>query len=480
MKFINKLLAFSIVLTLSLNTFAPAIDSKVKTTDLTSKISNMASASVKTVFKKPIHLAILSDIHFYAPELGTKGKVFDTSLENDRKLIAESSAILKSAINSLKKSNTDIVLISGDLTKNGEEIDHKYVAKYLMELKKAGKKVYVIDGNHDINNPSSIGYKENSTYPVNHVSPAEFKTIYNEFGYKDAIAKDPNSLSYVVEPEKGLRIIAIDSCRYNDNLKLKDSHVDGAISNKTLAWIKAQLALAKNQNARVLGMMHHGLINHFNLESMLAPEYLVADNAKIQQIFADNGLNIVFTGHLHVQDVVKASNTNLYDIATGSLVTYADQYRLVEITTDGKLELTSKAVDKIDYNLGGLSFNEYSKDITTRNLKTLLPKLLNIYLIRKGYSKSAAAKKVTELTAEKISPNTSFLDVVIEAILNYYKGDEMPTPNETALINVLMKSNDSLKVSFAFLLNSVINDIPPADNNLTINWNPQYTVSNTK
>jgi hypothetical protein len=348
-----------------------------------------------------------------------------------------------------------------------------------MELKKAGKKVYVIDGNHDINNPSAIGYNESSTYPVNHVSPAEFQKIYNEFGYKDAIAKDPNSLSYVVEPEKGLRIIAIDSCRYNDNLKLRNSRVDGVISNKTLSWIKAQLTLAKKQNARVLGMMHHGLINHFALEATLAPEYLVANYAKIQQIFADNGLNIVFTGHLHVQDAVKASNANLYDIATGSLVTYADQYRLADITTDGKLKITSKAVDKIDYNLGGLSFNEYSKKITADNLKTILPKLLNAYLIGKGYSKSAASKKVTQLASKKVSSSVTFLDVVIEAILNYYKGDEKPTPNEKALINILLKSNDSLEVSFAFLLNSVINDISPADNNLTIDWKPQYAAQPT-
>lgn len=41
--------------------------------------------------------------------------------------------------------------------------------------------------------------------PVASITPAEFKEIYKDFGYEEALATDPGSLSYVVEPVKGLR-----------------------------------------------------------------------------------------------------------------------------------------------------------------------------------------------------------------------------------------------------------------------------------
>lgn len=121
-------------------------------------------------------------------------------MASDRKLLAESKAILESAMEAIKKSDVDLVLFSGDLTKDGEYISHKQFTEYLKQLEKAGKQVFVINGNHDINNPHAVKFEGDKTTPVQQVTPSRFKSLYKDFGYGEAIAKDRYSLSYVVEP----------------------------------------------------------------------------------------------------------------------------------------------------------------------------------------------------------------------------------------------------------------------------------------
>ena len=102
-----------------------------------------------------VNLAILADIHYYAPELGTTGSAFQDYLAGDRKMLVESKTTLASAIHSIKQSNAQIVLICGDLTKDGELLCHQQVAQALRQLTSVGKKVFVINGNHDIYNPAA-------------------------------------------------------------------------------------------------------------------------------------------------------------------------------------------------------------------------------------------------------------------------------------------------------------------------------------
>lgn len=130
---------------------------------------------------KSLKISVLSDIHYYDPSLGVEGKAFEDYLAGDRKLLAESSAILESAMNDINNSDSEIVLISGDLTKDGERVNHLAVAEILQELEVKGKKVYVTHGNHDILNPHAIRFDGDTTSPVDYVTPKEFKKIYADF-----------------------------------------------------------------------------------------------------------------------------------------------------------------------------------------------------------------------------------------------------------------------------------------------------------
>jgi len=70
--------------------------------------------------------------------------------------------------------------------------------------------------------------------------------------------------------------------------------------------------------------------------------YLVDSYKKVAADFADAGMDVVFTGHMHAIDIAavttKKGNT-LYDIETGSAVTYPSPIRFIELskkTKDGK------------------------------------------------------------------------------------------------------------------------------------------------
>ncbi|MFN3306147.1 MAG: metallophosphoesterase family protein, partial [Candidatus Kapaibacteriota bacterium] len=107
-----------------------------------------------------LSISIFSDPHLYDTTLGTKGLAFDEYLNSDRKMLRESEAILQSVIEMIANDNSQIVLVPGDLTKDGELHNHLLMAKYLRKLESLGKKVYVVPGNHDINNPKSFSYAD--------------------------------------------------------------------------------------------------------------------------------------------------------------------------------------------------------------------------------------------------------------------------------------------------------------------------------
>ncbi|MBC2745194.1 MAG: metallophosphoesterase, partial [Desulfosarcina sp.] len=162
--------------------------------------------------------AVIADPHFYDTNLGTTGEAFEAYLAQDRKMLRESETILSSAIKMIKVRRPDFVLVTGDLTKDGELTSHQKFAGYMAQLEATGIHVLVCPGNHDINNPLAVSFDGAITRPVAHVSPVEFASIYDEFGYGEAIERDPHSLSYLAEPVEGLWVLALDVCKYEDNM----------------------------------------------------------------------------------------------------------------------------------------------------------------------------------------------------------------------------------------------------------------------
>lgn len=296
-----------------------------------------------------LRIAVMSDLHYLSPDMIADTEDFEHAFNSDRKLLKESSSVLREMLERVRADKPDILLVSGDLTKDGEQECHAALAKQLQQLQQdiPGLKIYVINGNHDIRNYNAKNFNtpDGKAVPATRTHPEDFKRIY-DFVYSDptviatftpAAGNEAGSLSYVARPVEGLTVIAMDTCRYSsDNTSNGDDEheTSGAISADLEKWVIEQTAAAKARGDLVIGLEHHGLVPHFDVQPTILPMYLVNGYERIAQEYADAGMSVVFTGHMHAVDIAamttKAGNT-FYDIETGSALTYPCPVRFVDL-----------------------------------------------------------------------------------------------------------------------------------------------------
>lgn len=304
-----------------------------------------AEAAKKTEQPKALKIGVMSDTHYFSESLYGAGEDFTTAMNSDRKMLKESGAIIDSTLREMVKDKPDVVMISGDLTKDGEETNHRELAEKLEEAQKKlpDTKFYVINGNHDINNPNGKDFSSGSAQDADTTTVEEFREIYKDFGYgKDTEQYKPDgidagSLSYVAHPADGYTLIAVDSCKYSADQTASGQDIQetgGVIGEDLLNWISKEAQKAKENGDVVMVLEHHGVVPHFSEEPVVMKDYLVDNYEVVQQTYADTGVSYVFTGHMHANDIAEYTSekgNKLYDIETGSLVTYPSLFRSVTV-----------------------------------------------------------------------------------------------------------------------------------------------------
>lgn len=406
---------------------------------------------VKRHAPRPVRFAVFSDPHYYNAALGTTGDAFEAYLGQDRKMLRESEAILDSALESVLAAKVDFVLVPGDLTKDGELVNHLGFARRLARLERAGIQTFVVPGNHDIHNPHAVAYRGNNTVPVRSVSPALFAAIYRGSGYAQALDRDRHSLSYVAEPVRGLWLLALDSADYDDNHALGHPVTAGRLKPETQAWALAKLAQAERRGKQVIAMLHHGMLEHFTGQSLLFGDYVLQDWPTVSRLLGNAGLKTVFTGHFHAQDVTTQSweqdgeTRTITDVETGSLVTAPCPIRIVTLECDGALSIESQYVQSIDYDLPeGDSFPDYAREY-------LYQGLVGITRLQLEFEFGVPADE-----AAFLAPH------IARGFVAHYAGDEAPSPQDLGLIQSL-KSNPA-SVQLGYYVEWIWTDLAPADN----------------
>ncbi len=414
-----------------------------------------SNAAKSELLKKGQHLkiAIVSDIHYMDPSLlvnnGAAGAAFQNYLDQDPKLVEYSASIFKTVLADIKSTRPDILLVPGDITKDGEKVSNQAVAGYLEELRNEGIKVYVVPGNHDVNNAKAKMFDGDNAYPVAITSAADFASIYGNFGYNDAIDRDPNSLSYVAQVGEDFRIIGIDACKYEEYGPAGDV-ADGRIKPATLSWILEQLAAAKQQNMTVFAMMHHNLIEHYAGQSQLDPGYVIEDWQNVTHTLMDAGLRIIFTGHYHANDISAYvhKGKELVDIQTGSLVTAPSPYRLITMKQQD-LEVSSRHVQTIDATLpGGMNFPAYADLFLSQHLDGYF----NYYLT----ARLGAPAPLASIAAP----------IFRNGIMAHFAGDEKMPPAEQKKIDDLGTMSQQL----ASIVTTLWTDIGEKDNKTVVRY----------
>ena len=426
-------------------------------TSLTNTDESLDTTSVSTrCIKSGIKIAILSDIHVMDPSLLVKdGPAFQEYLTKDPKLLKFSAYMMQVTISKIIAQKPDLVLIAGDLTKDGERISHEKVAGMLRQFTSHGIKVVVTIGNHDVNNPEAVRYNNDKTTPVPTVQASNIPCIYANYGFKNAICKDPNSLSYVNEPINGLWIITIDANKYYLNTGTIATG-SGVIKPETMTWVKAQLAKAQSKGKVVIGMMHHGLIEHFQGQQMLDYGYVDDNSDSDVNALIDAGLKIILTGHYHANDITKREYNGkfIFDVETGSLVNYPCSYRMLTVVGN-TYSFTPQFPTALMAHVGTITFDNYAKKFFSDHLDTYFSYLLlNKFGVPAPY-------------------NSIFAPFFKAGAMAHFAGDEVYPPELPTELAYLNAADSSGTLSWA--LNTIWTDINTPDNTVTINMQTGVT-----
>ncbi|MBD2148166.1 metallophosphoesterase [Sphaerospermopsis sp. FACHB-1194] len=264
--------------------------------------------------------AIVSDLHIALPHT-----IWDHPSRFH--LVEVSIPAFESVLEHLTQLDLDFLLIPGDLTQHGEPENHAWLANRLAQLPFP---VYVVPGNHDVPvlsaNEQSIGF-------------ADFPHYYRKFGYEN-----PHQPYYNCQILPGVRLIGLNSNTFDE-----DGKQIGRLDQQQFQWLETELAKINNDLALV--MVHHNVVEHLPDQSNhpMANRYMLENAPELIKLLRKHGVRLVFTGHLHVQDVV--CGDGVYDITTGSLVSYPHPYRVLEFERDhlGKewLQIVSHRVESV-------------------------------------------------------------------------------------------------------------------------------------
>lgn len=272
-----------------------------------------------------IKVATISDIRYQAGVADKEGL-----------LLSKSAALLDAAIDEVTSSDADVLLVTGDLTNDGSNTSHQYVAGKLAEVEAEGIDVYVIPGERDV--------REGGVNTAA-VAKSVFETIYKDFGYSEPL-QDPSSASYVADLGHGFKVVMSDSVAANGQGQLTQ-------------WAVNQASSAISSGSTVFAASHHPAVGRGSVDrtfmdllntmsgvvlNLGGTEYklytndvgqavsslgladdtrILPENGADPAALADAGVKYLFTGHGYTMSIAGYTTTSgaqMYDVMTGSLV----------------------------------------------------------------------------------------------------------------------------------------------------------------
>lgn len=250
-----------------------------------------------------IRFAVVSDPHIAIPST-----IWDHP--GRFHLVEVSIPAMEQVLQHLAQLDLDFLLLPGDLTQHGEPENHAWLAERLAQLPFPA---YVVPGNHDVPQLQADGRS---------IGLADFPHYYRAFGYEDEHALD---YSRVLLP--GVRLIGLNSVHFDTQGQLV-----GSLQPEQLTWLEQELAAAEED--LVLLMVHHNVVEHLRGQSLHSwgQRYMLQNASQLRRLLRTYGVQLVFTGHLHIQHIARRGD--LYEITTGSLVSFPHPYRVINIQSD--------------------------------------------------------------------------------------------------------------------------------------------------
>lgn len=380
-----------------------------------------------------LNFYLVTDTHFFDPSFKRSGAAYEKRSISDQKCVAETPAIIDAGFKQIADDKeTNIILIPGDLVYRGEYQSHIGLRNRLYKLKEQGKKIYLITARHDYDDNDSFEFDGDKMLPVKAMPRDELRDFYKDFGFDGAISEHKESMSYVAQLADGIRLLAL-----NCDGDCKD--FKGLWDNQ-MEWALEQIEDAHRTGNYIFAMTHYPLLPFSPIMNLISDSHLTDWEKRANQ-FADAGLDLIFTGHMHAQAVteyVTENGNKITDVQTGCFVGCPCAYRKVTIK-DSTADIKSYTINDFDYDKQGKSASEYFQWRFDRmidyKMKEILPK--------------SAMKILNKLTVKKIcnflwfNPDKSIQNILakdlgIELVRNIFIGNE-PYVKGTAVYEAFEK-----------------------------------------
>ncbi|MDR1629081.1 MAG: metallophosphoesterase [Oscillospiraceae bacterium] len=340
-------------------------------------------------------VATMADLHYYATEdLGSKGDALTELLNQTNTQVLQLEGLTTAALHAVQEhavaNGLKYLFLAGDLTLNGEKKAHEELAAKLRQFEAdSGVKVYLINGNHDVNHTGATSYKNDvkDSSPELRTSPQDFVDIYSDlvYGQQNVTRYIPpegrfgGSLSYAVSLEGGYRLIAIDGGKYsfdNTTNRKDEAETGGNIPKDLMNWVAAQAAQAKANGETVIGLTHWNAVETNYVQKNVMQGFVYDNMEDTAEKLADAGVNFLMTGHSHTNDIATTVSDNgetLYNIQTAALSEFPNTFRETHFSKAEDSSVTARFdvrdVDcEIPVVVDGVAFAQPYRETTSFNI----------------------------------------------------------------------------------------------------------------
>ena len=263
--------------------------------------------------RKSLHIIVTSDMHYLSPRLTNGGTAFWKLMEQgDGKYTEAGQMIMEAFVQAVQEEKPDAVLICGDLTFNGELLSLQDMAAYCRRLKEAGSRVFVICGNHDIENRTAAAYFGDKVRAAESVTAQTFLSLMAPYGYDDALFRDLDSCSYAAALRDDLWLLVLDA---------NTPECPGSLRTETLQWAETVLQQAQKADARVISMSHQNVLVQ---NEMMYRGFVINNHEETEALLKKYDVLLHLSGHCHLSHV--SVSGGLSDICTESLVIWPLSY----------------------------------------------------------------------------------------------------------------------------------------------------------
>ena len=313
----------------------------------------VSSASAET------KLMVVSDLHYLEPSLYQGSELFLRVLRSgDGKITHYGEELLSALYRQILEERPDALIVTGDLTFNGERKSHEALAKFFRTVEDAGVPVWVIPGNHDINAVHPVGFADGLYYRVEAVAPEDFAAIYADF-----LEPGEAGFSYIAKINDRIWVVMTDVAFYQEQ-----AQTFGLFSARHAAWLEEALKSAQEEGVRAVTATHHSLLAHteFSRES-----YLMFGSESMAALAKQYGVGLNLSGHLHIQHI--AREESLADAALGAFCIWPHRYAELTLNEDGLLRYEAKSLSSRFLPEGVLEESrEWFAGITRDKVRALL------------------------------------------------------------------------------------------------------------